>query len=164
VLASVGGDMNWRVSIEPVVRPLLHTWWRLSRGLTLGVRGVVARDDGCIVLVKHTYVSGWHLPGGGVEAGESAQFSMTRELMEEAGIKLLEPPCLVSVHSNHRHFRGDHVMVFKAAKWVSCETDNSGEIQAVEWFDPHDLPEDVSPGTRRRLDEIYHGRPKSEDW
>jgi ADP-ribose pyrophosphatase YjhB (NUDIX family) len=136
----------------------------MSRGLTLGVRGIVEREDGRVVLVKHTYVSGWHLPGGGVEAGESAQYSVARELAEEAGIELMEPPRLLSVHGNHQHFRGDHVLVFKAGQWRFCETDNVGEIDKVDWFDPRDLPEDVSPGTRRRLKELYRGRPKSEDW
>jgi ADP-ribose pyrophosphatase YjhB (NUDIX family) len=164
VLASVGDDMNWRVWIEPVVRPLLHTWWRWSRGMTLGVRGVVEREDGRVVLVKHTYVSGWHLPGGGVEAGESASYAMCRELSEEAGIELIESPRLLGVYGNHKYFRGDHVLVFKAARWRPCETNNDGEIEQVDWFDPQDLPEDVSPGTRRRLDEVFRGLQKSEDW
>ena len=45
---------------------------RLSRGMTLGVRGLLIKDDR-VVLVKHSYVPGWYLPGGGVEPGESAR-------------------------------------------------------------------------------------------
>ena len=54
---------------EPALRRLLHLHWRFSRGLTLGVRAVVIDAGGKVFLVRHSYVSGWHLPGGGVEPG-----------------------------------------------------------------------------------------------
>jgi len=43
---------------------VMHLYWRMSRGLTLGVRGLVIDGQGHIFLVKHTYINGWHLPGG----------------------------------------------------------------------------------------------------
>ena len=57
--------------------------------MTLGVRGLVLdRDAGTIVLLRHTYVPGWQMPGGGVERGESALEALERELMEEGNIRL----------------------------------------------------------------------------
>lgn len=149
--------MSWKRRFEPLVRPLLQTWWRMTRGMTLGVRGIVLRGDGHVVLVKHTYVPGWHLPGGGVERGEPAELSLRRELQEECGVDLTGPVRLQGIYSNEPRFRGDHVLVYVAEHWQACECDHDGEIEAVDWFDPDRLPDDVTPATRRRLDEFRSG-------
>src|SRR5438552_18840384 len=60
-----------RKRFEPMLRRSFHVYWRFARGMTLGVRAVVLDGDKRVFLVKHSYVSGWHLPGGGVEAGEA---------------------------------------------------------------------------------------------
>lgn len=81
-----------RRRLEPLIRRVLHLYWRLARGMTFGVRGVVLDPAGRVFLVKHTYVSGWHLPGGGVEVGETAMQSLERELGEEGNLALDAPP------------------------------------------------------------------------
>ena len=101
-----------RRALEPAIRRVLHTYWRFARGLTLGVRAIVIDPQGRIFLVKHSYVAGWHLPGGGVEPGETVGEALDRELMEEGGIAPLEPPVLHGVFFNSRVSRRDHVVVF----------------------------------------------------
>ncbi len=101
-----------RNAIEHAMRRVLHVYWRMTRGLTLGVRALVIDDARRIFLVNHTYVRGWHLPGGGVEPGETLLAALARELVEEGNIELTGPPHLHGMFFNGRVSRRDHVACF----------------------------------------------------
>ena len=156
--------MKWRQAMEPLVRPVLQAFWRISRGTTLGVRGIVVRADGHVVLVRHTYVGGWHLPGGGVEKGESVRDALAHELRDEAGVEICGETPIQGVHANHRRFRGDHVVVCVVADWRPCERGGVGEIEAVAWFDPERLPDGTTAPTRARIAEFLGRSPVSDVW
>lgn len=156
--------MLWRRRIEPFTRPLVYAFFRFRRGLTLGVRAVVTNEAGQVLLLQHTYIHGWYLPGGGVERGETAETAVVRELQEEAGVRALSRPRLVSAHSNEVVHPGDHVLVYRVDAWEPCASNAAGEIHALGWFDPNALPEGVSPGTRRRLAEIFGQTPSDPMW
>src|SRR5438067_13880107 len=98
----------FRRPLEPAIRRVFHTYWRFARGMTLGVRAIVIDPRGRVFLIKHSYVSGWHLPGGGVEPGETIQDALARELLEEGGLSPLEPPALHGSFFNGRVSRPDH--------------------------------------------------------
>ncbi len=68
--------------------------------------------DGRIFMVKHSYVPGWHLPGGGVEARESMAEALGRELMEEGNIEILQAPRLFAIYHNRSVSGRDHVALF----------------------------------------------------
>jgi 8-oxo-dGTP pyrophosphatase MutT (NUDIX family) len=156
--------MLWLRRIEPTLRPLIHLMFWLKRGLTLGVRGVVTDTQGRVLLVQHTYVPGWYLPGGGVERGETAETALVRELREEAGVRVIGPATLVSIHSNHPHHRGDHVLVYRVHAWEPCAASAQGEIHEVGWFAPDALPGDVTPGNRQRIAEIFQAADRDPMW
>ena len=78
-----------RILYRILSRLVLHPWFRLTRGLTLGVRVLVQNPQGHILLVRHTYSPGWLLPGGGVERGEIAEEAAAREVLEETGVSVL---------------------------------------------------------------------------
>jgi 8-oxo-dGTP pyrophosphatase MutT (NUDIX family) len=145
--------MTWKRKVEPFVRPLARAYHRMTRGLTLGVRGMVFDEAGQVLLIRHTYVHGWHLPGGGVERGETVEEALARELVEEAGVRLEGRPSLLSIYSNHPIFPGDHVLIYRVDAWSACEPTSRGEIEAVAWFAPQALPHDITRGTRRRIEE-----------
>ncbi|MED5550826.1 MAG: NUDIX domain-containing protein [Pseudomonadota bacterium] len=156
--------MSWRARIEPAVRPVIQSWWRLSRGTTLGVRAIVTDNAARVALVRHTYVDGWYLPGGGVERGEPAEEAMRRELAEEAGVDATGNLQLVGIYNNHRSFPGDHVVLYTVGQWKPCATDHAGEIAEVSWFALDALPAETTPATRRRLQEFSSGARPSHDW
>jgi len=143
--------------------PLFRAYWRLTRSMTLGVRGIALDADGRVMLVRHTYTDGWHLPGGGVERGETADAAMRKEFVEEAGLAVEGPMRLVGAYLNTA-FPGDHVLVFVAQAWRPCASDSDGEIAERGFFDRHALPSGVRPSVAARLAEALDGTPLSPVW
>jgi ADP-ribose pyrophosphatase YjhB (NUDIX family) len=154
-----------RRPFEPLIRRLMHAYWRFSRGLTLGVRGLIFDGDGRVFLVKHSYVAGWHLPGGGVETGETLLVALERELREEGNIELTEAPVLHAVYFNRRTSRRDHVVLYivRAFRQTAPPQPNS-EIVAHGFFATNELPADTAPATRERIAEVLTGRATAEIW
>jgi ADP-ribose pyrophosphatase YjhB (NUDIX family) len=143
----------------------LHTYWRFSRGMTLGVRAVVLDGQNQVFLIRHTYVPGWHLPGGGVETGETALDALGRELREEACIAMDEAPALAGVFFNRKISRRDHVLVYVIRRFTVLEAKRPDREIAEAGFFPLDrLPEETTSATRRRLAEILEGQPPSASW
>ncbi|MBV9970468.1 MAG: NUDIX domain-containing protein [Xanthobacteraceae bacterium] len=154
-----------RRAFEPAIRRGFHLYWRLSRGLTLGVRGLVLDGSGRIFLVKHTYVPGWHLPGGGVEPGETLRDALARELKEEGNIDLLEPPTLHAVYFNARVSQRDHVALFVVTAFRQpTPPEPDREILAHGFFSLDALPDDTVASVRARLAEVMMGAPVSQRW
>jgi ADP-ribose pyrophosphatase YjhB (NUDIX family) len=154
-----------RRRLEPVTRRVLHLYWRFSRGLTLGVRAVVIDGSGRVFLIVHSYVPGWHLPGGGVEIGETAAVALARELREEGNIELVDQPALFAVYFNRRISRRDHVALYvvRAFRQPAPPQPNH-EIIAHGFFAPDALPAETTRATRERLAEVLNGRKPAELW
>jgi ADP-ribose pyrophosphatase YjhB (NUDIX family) len=154
-----------RRALEPALRRVLHVYWRFARAMTLGVRALVIDDDGRIFLVKHSYVSGWHLPGGGVEAGETLTQAVARELREEGNIEVTAPPQLYGIFFNDRASRRDHVALFVVRAFrQSASPVPDREIIAHGFFALDALPNDTTASTRARIIEVLGGAPASERW
>ena len=150
---------------EPLIRPLLHFYWRFARAATLGARAMVIDGQGRVFLVKHSYVEGWHLPGGGVETGETLRTAMARELAEEGNIVVTGVPVLHGMFFNSRVSRRDHV-----ALYIVREFRQDGppvpnrEIIGHGFFAPDALPAGTTRATRARIAEVFSGATLSELW
>lgn len=155
---------GWRTRFEPAITPVFRAWWRLRRPMTLGVRGIICDEAERVLLVRHTYARGWHLPGGGVERGETAAHAMAREAAEEAGVAVEGAPALVGFYANHANFPNDHIVLFHIETWRPCPPRAGAEIAERGFFALHALPEGVTAGTRRRIAEVFEGAPRSDAW
>ena len=138
---------------------------RITRGKTLGARVAVFDEQGRVLLVKANYVSGWNLPGGGVDPGETLRDAALRELREEANVTPLDRLQLHGIFSNERSFSGDHVAVYVCRKFTQTEFTANMEITAVQFFPTHGLPTDLNPGAKERIKEIISGGGQlPDDW
>ncbi|MEL7032526.1 MAG: NUDIX domain-containing protein [Pseudomonadota bacterium] len=145
---------------------LFRLWFRLSRPMTLGARAVVEDQDGRVLLVRHTYAKGLYLPGGGVERGETVHETVRKELREEGGVHLLEDAVQMGIYSNHRIMKNDHVVLFRVAAtaWEPCGDPVGREISELIWCDPLAPPDEATPATKRRLQEVFGSVPRAEHW
>jgi 8-oxo-dGTP pyrophosphatase MutT (NUDIX family) len=147
------------------LRRFFHTYFLLHRGMTLGVRAVVLDAEDRVFLVKHSYVSGWYLPGGGVDIGETMEQAMRRELKEEGDIDLSGEAVLHGIFLNSHVSRRDHVAVYVVRQFKQDRLpEPNHEIVECGFFAATALPEGTTPGTRLRIAEVLEGRAQIKTW
>jgi ADP-ribose pyrophosphatase YjhB (NUDIX family) len=154
-----------RLRLEPALRQVFHFYWRFARGMTLGVRAVVLDSQNRVFLVEHSYVSGWHLPGGGVETGETFRDALQRELEEEGRIALTGEPALHGLFLNSHISRRDHVAVYVVKQFSQDRLpEPNREIIACGFFAAGALPPETTRGTRLRIAEVLEGQKPIATW
>ena len=132
--------------------------------MTLGVRGICIKDE-TIFLIRHTYVPGWQLPGGGVETGETLREALNKELMEEGNIRLTGEPQLFQIYFNRRMSKRDHVALFICRDFEQLSPKRPDhEIDESGFFPIHALPDGTTRATRERIEEVLNRKPPSQDW
>lgn len=114
-----------------------------------------------VCLVRHTYGSGWYLPGGGLRRGEEPDEGLRREVLEELGVGI-NLSRLIGTYTSTAEGKRDTVWVF-AATALGPPRAVSPEVAEFSWFKLAELPEATSPATRRRLEEwAGHCQPEPQ--
>ena len=142
------------MSIRKLIYRLAKIYWRITRPITVGVRIMMIKDNK-VLLVKHTYQDRWYIPGGGVKKSERLDQAIRREVLEELGGELgaIE---LFGAYTNFFEYKNDHVVIFYSEEFlISGETDS--EIGEYRLFDLDKLPANISPGSKRRIEEYLKG-------
>lgn len=145
------------------VHQALRLYWFFRRPRTAGARAIALTAEGKVILIKHSYIRGWHLPGGGRGAAEDASLAMLRELREEIGLVSHGGLAFMAEYEHIIDFKRDRVSLF-VVKDVAYAPRRSLEIVAVEEFALDELPADASLPTRRRLAEFQGKSPIEGGW
>jgi ADP-ribose pyrophosphatase YjhB (NUDIX family) len=124
------------------------------RPLTLGVRVMMIQNEK-VLLVRHTYLDGWFMPGGGVKRRETLEQAARREAQEEVGAQLNEIS-LMGGYTNFGEWKSDHNILFFSDDFTLTGRHDT-EIAEVRFYALDNLPEKLWPGHRRRLEEYRAG-------
>lgn len=148
-----------RMSRWQRVRTSAHLFFvGIRRRMVLGARAALVDGDR-VLLLRHTYMPGWHFPGGGVEPGETAEEAARREAEEETGLRIEGPMSFLGLYlQKHEATDRDHIAVYVGRQYRQIKPfAPNGEIAEIGWFQFDALPQGVNPGTARRVAEIAAG-------
>lgn len=135
----------------------LQIKWALLRPVTVGVRMMLIRD-GKILMIRQTYLPGWHFPGGMVDRYELLQQAAEREAHEEVGVICNGNAKLFGLYSNFIEYKSDHIVVFYCHDFEIASAPDRWEIAEIGWFPLDKLPQDASAGSKRRATEYLAGK------
>jgi mutator protein MutT len=159
-------------SIEKTIFNFLH-WLRkkifkIFKIKTIGVRAMIFDQDK-ILLIKHRYGDWWVMPGGKIEKGEDSEQALEKELKEEVGL-IPKKYKRFGIYQNNSGGKDDTVILFIVTdfEFVNNYTKdflNILEVKNTKWFNVKELPKDISPATKRRIEEYFSNSQKiDEKW
>ena len=143
--------------------PFFFTAKALLSPTVLGVLGLVQDKDGRVLLARHSYMSGWLMPGGGVARGEPPDMALMRELKEEVGFKSGSAPELIRPYTRKGGWATNVVLLYRVRD-AEIDFKPNLEIREAKFFAPDALPPDITPATRRRIEETLGDLPASSYW
>ena len=136
----------------------LHWYFLCKRGVTLGARAAIYNREGKVLLVRHTYVTGWYLPGGGVDRGESILEAAYREVREETGLSKFELRDHPVMHHNSAISSRDYVAYYIGRCDEAIDFMANSEIAECRYFSPDTLPPDVNKECLKFIQEASYRR------
>jgi ADP-ribose pyrophosphatase YjhB (NUDIX family) len=131
--------------------------------VAFGVSAIVEDKAGRVILVRHSYLQGWHLPGGGVGKAEPPAAAILRELKEEIGLKTSDAPELAGIFTRTRGWVTNVIALYRV-RGAEIAFKPSLEIREIIHADPANPPDGTVPGTARRLAEFVSNAPPSARW
>lgn len=152
--------------LNPVARQMYAR--RLADQMTrvrVGVAVLVRDTEGRILLEKRKDSGVWGFPGGRIEAGETVAAAAVREIAEETGL-VVTVTKLLGVYSDPRDrivtFLDNGDVVHLIDIFLETRVDGgslapSPESEALAFFTPGELPQELVPSTVRLLDDVLQG-------
>jgi ADP-ribose pyrophosphatase YjhB (NUDIX family) len=117
---------------------------------TVSVAAIIVNERGEILLLDHVLRahSSWGAPGGFLARGEQPVDAVRRELREETGIEI------ISAELYRVRTVGRHIEILFRAEAVGTPMVKSREINAVGWFKPSEMPENMSRLQKRLIENL----------
>jgi len=106
-------------------------------------------DEGRVLLARRRDIDWWNLPGGGMEAGETVEEAICREVREETGLEI-EVERLIGVYSKPQKQEVVLSFLCHVTGGTLCVTEESRECR---YFAPDDLPANTLPKHRQRVED-----------
>ena len=133
--------------------------------VAVAVFAIIRDDVGSILLVRRADNGNWEPPGGHIEPGETTTTALTREVLEESGVRVAATS-VAGIYTDP-----DHVMAYPITGVVSQQfavylnatpiggqpRGDGQETSAATWFTSNELRGlTIQPGIRARLDQMLH--------
>lgn len=120
-----------------------------SAPFRIAVYALIFDQDERVLLAHRRDIDWWNLPGGGVEAGETVEEAMQREVHEETGLEVAIEQ-LVGVYS--KPLKQEVVLTFRCHP-TSGHLTETEESRECRYFDPEAVPRNLLPKHRQRLED-----------
>lgn len=131
-----------------------------------GAQAMVLRGDE-ILLIRTTYRPYWEFPGGKIEPLEAPESTAVRETKEEAHVFIKKIARKLGTYTDKRIYTTITIHVYVASEWEELPLWKPGlEISDRRFFPLAQLPDDISPATKKRITEYQTGgtREFAEIW
>jgi 8-oxo-dGTP pyrophosphatase MutT (NUDIX family) len=99
----------------------------------------------------------WTLPGGGVDADEDPADAAVREVKEETGVVINSPLSIIGDYVGPMGNRDTARVYLSEDSDARLALFPNFEIMSKSWHPLSDLPDDLSPGNRRRIESYIQG-------
>lgn len=130
-------------------RPLIQT----------GAGVLVVDAAGRVLLQRRSDNGCWDYAGGSMELGEEIEETARRELLEETGLTARRLELLGVFSGEDLHYiypNGDEAynvdVVYICRDYAGELTPQAGEVDELRFFDADDLPDNISPPSRKALE------------
>jgi 8-oxo-dGTP diphosphatase len=123
----------------------------------IGVYALIFDNEGRILLGHRRDIDWWNLPGGGMEAGETVDEAICREVYEETGLEV-KVEQLVGVYSKPQ--KQEVVLTFLCHP-IGGTLQATEEARENRYFTPGALPHNTLPKHRQRIEDAILNPPST---
>ena len=131
-----------------------YLWTGNSTPFRVSVYAVII-EEGRVLLAHRNDIDWWNLPGGGMEAGETVEEALIREVREETGLEVAVER-LVGVYSKPQK---NEVVLALRCRITGGTLSATEESRECRFFAPNAMPRNTLPKHRQRVEDALLNLP-----